>query len=265
MFRISNTFVGILNILTMFLSLAAMGAAAYIHFHGANHSDCQKVLEYPLLFGGVFIFVVSTLGIVGALCRVNASLYLYLFVTFVVIVAFLLFTIFALFVTNKNMGEHVPWVGYSVGDFSRWLQHYVINDQNWDDIKSCLFEARVCHNLAIDDDSLVFKQLSTTQFGCCKPPVQCGFTMKNATFWEVPKTGPAANDSDCITWNNRQDILCYDCNACKGGVLANIRNQWKHLTIFNVCVLILITSIYLFGCCAIRNNRSKYHRRRRYP
>lgn len=98
--------------------------------------------------------------------------------------------------------------------------------------------------------------------------MKCGFKKKNATFWEVPKTGRVVvNDSDCRAWNNRQDKLCYDCNSCKGGVLANIRNQWKHLTMFNICVLVLLTVIYILGCYAIRNNRSnsKYHRHRAYP
>ncbi|CAI8610179.1 unnamed protein product [Vicia faba] len=97
-----------------------------------------------------------------------------------------------------------------------------------------------------NNDSLIFKHLSTTQAGCCKPPEYCGFTMKNATFWEVPKSGLAANNSDCATWNNRQDKLCYECNACKGGVLANIRNQWRHLTVFNAIVLVLVTSFTLW-------------------
>ncbi|TKY45550.1 Tetraspanin-11 protein [Spatholobus suberectus] len=264
MFRISNTLVGILHILPLLLGLAAMGGSAYIRVHG----DCQKVLQYPLLFGGLFIFVISTLGLVGTLCRVNAALYLYLLATFFVIAAFTLFTVVALFVTRNNARDHVASsVGYRAGDFSPWLQHYVTDDRNWDEAKSCFVQARVCRNLAVDgnNDSLVFKRLSTTQFGCCKPPVQCGFTMKNATFWEVPKRDPAVNDSDCRTWNNRQEKLCYDCDSCKGGVLANIRNQWRHLTIFNVCVLVLVTTIYVLGCYAIRNNRLessyKYQRR----
>lgn len=93
------------------------------------------------------------------------------------------------------------------------------------------------------------------QSGCCKPPAYCGFIMKNGTFWEEPKKGPAVNNSDCNTWNNREDKLCYDCNSCKGGVLANIRNQWRRLTVFNACVLLVVTAIYALGCYAIKNNR----------
>ncbi|KAL3016162.1 hypothetical protein AAZX31_06G197700 [Glycine max] len=201
-----------------------MGASTYIRIHG----DCQKVLQYPLLFGGLFIFVVSTLGLVGALCGINAAIYLYLLVTFFVVLAFSAFTI-----------------------------HYVTDERNWDVAKSCLLHKLVCHDG--NNVSLAFKQLSTTQFGCCKPPLQCGFTKKNATFWEVPaKASTAANNTNCRTWSNRQDKLCFNCDSCKGGVLANIRSQWRHLTIFNACVLVLVTTIYVLGYYAIRNNRLEY-------
>ncbi|KAG4946970.1 hypothetical protein AAZX31_15G193700 [Glycine max] len=258
MFRINNTLVGILHTLPLLLSIAAMGDSAYIRVHG----DCQKVLQYPLLFGGLFIFVISTLGLVGVLCRVNAALYLYLLATFFVILAFSPFTIVALFVTRNNAPDRAgPSVGYGVGDFSPWLQHYVTDQRNWDVAQSCLVQKRVCHGLAVDannNDSLAFKRLTTTQIGCCKPPLRCGFTKKNATFWEAPKAGPLANDTDCRTWSNRQDKLCFNCDSCKGGVLANIRSQWRHLTIFNACVLVLVTIIYVLGCYAIRNNRLEY-------
>ncbi|KAE9601886.1 hypothetical protein Lal_00040888 [Lupinus albus] len=258
MIRLSNTVVGALNILSLLIGLAAVGTSAYIHVHGGAASDCQKVLRYPLLIGGIFVVLVSTLAIVGSMWRVNVALYMYLFVTFLLIVWLVLFTIFALFVTNnRKVGRNGE---YRVTDFSHWLQRYVVNDKNWDEVKSCLMDGHVCHNLALkggrnNNDSLIFKHLSTTQSGCCKPPAYCGYTMKNATYWEVPKTGPPANKSDCTIWNNKQDKLCYDCNSCKGGVLANIRNQWKHLIVFNVCVLVLVTTIYVLGCYAIRNNR----------
>lgn len=68
------------------------------------------------------------------------------------------------------------------------------------------------------------------------------------------------NDSDCNIWRNEEEKLCYDCNSCKGGVLANIRNQWRHVAIINVCALVVVTFIYVMGCCAIRNNRSDRYR-----
>ncbi|KAK7411278.1 hypothetical protein VNO78_02711 [Psophocarpus tetragonolobus] len=256
LFRINNTLVGALHTLPIFLGLAAVAGAAYLRVHG----DCEKVLQYPLLFGGLFIFAVSALGLVGALCRVNVALYMYLLAALFVIVAFASFTVVALFVTRNTARDHGPSLGYSVGDFSTWLRHYVTDERNWNAARSCLLQKRVCRDLALDANnaSQVFKRLSTTQFGCCKPPLRCGMRMKNSTFWEAPKGGAPNNDSDCEAWNNRQDKLCLNCDSCKGGVLANIREQWKHLTIFNACVVVLLTIIYVLGCFAIRNNRLEY-------
>ncbi|PNY04965.1 senescence-associated protein [Trifolium pratense] len=184
MFRISNTLVGTLNILTLLLSLSALGGSAYIHFH---KTDCLKVLMYPLLFGAVFIFVVSVLGITGSMFRINEALYAYLLATFFIILGFMLFTVFALFVTNGQKLSH------------KGIREFLSTE-----------------SLRSRADNAT--EILAAPIGCCKPPLQCGFTMKNATFWEVPKTGPLVNDTDCRTWKNRQDKLCYDCNSCKGEV-----------------------------------------------
>lgn len=96
------------------------------------------------------------------------------------------------------------------------------------------------------------------QSGCCKPPVYCGFTMLNATFWVVPETGPAVEDSDCRTWSNSKNKLCYDCKSCKGGVLKNARKQFKPVLIFNVVVIAFLTIVYIFGCYAVWNEHKQH-------
>ncbi|RWR83330.1 tetraspanin-7-like protein [Cinnamomum micranthum f. kanehirae] len=101
--------------------------------------------------------------------------------------------------------------------------------------------------------------------GCCKPPTFCGFTYVNATFWTPPKN-TVSFDSDCQTWSNNQESLCYDCKSCKAGVLAILKNDWRKLALINFCVLIVLNIIYSIGCCAFNNARrdSRYHRYRPY-
>ena len=105
-----------------------------------------------------------------------------------------------------------------------------------------------------------------SQSGCCKPPTYCGFEFKNATFWVVPKTGPAVADTDCKTWSNDQKQLCFDCKSCRAGLLANIKSQWRTLAICNACIFVVLIFVYSVGCCAFRNNRrDKYKYQRGFP
>ncbi|RRT72751.1 hypothetical protein B296_00026629 [Ensete ventricosum] len=59
----------------------------------------------------------------------------------------------------------------------------------------------------------------------------------------------------CYRWNNAANILCYDCDSCKAGVLEQVRMDWHKLTILNVVVLVFLIAVYSVGCCAFRNAR----------
>lgn len=92
------------------------------------------------------------------------------------------------------------------------------------------------------------------QSGCCKPPTECDFVYQNETYWS-PGTGLASNNPDCITWNNDQSQLCYECNSCKAGVLASLKKSWRKVSVINIVVLIILVIFYVIGCAAFRNNR----------
>ncbi|KAK9278408.1 hypothetical protein L1049_027973 [Liquidambar formosana] len=273
MFRVSNIVIGILNFFTLILSIASLGGSVWFHFQG--ETECQRVLQNPLLVLGVFLFVVSLLGLFGSWCRVTVLMWLYLFVMFFFILGLICFTVFAIVITNKGVGKAISERGfkeYRLGDYSHWLQKYVVNEGNWVEIQSCLVDAKVCRSLGNGGvhqkaSDFYLTHLSPTQSGCCKPPTYCGFEFKNATYWTVPKSGPAVPDTDCTTWSNDQSKLCYDCKSCKGGVLANIKNEWRSLTILNVCIILFLIIVYTTGCCAYRNNRedNKYNRYKGHP
>ncbi|KAF7124591.1 hypothetical protein RHSIM_Rhsim12G0146100 [Rhododendron simsii] len=270
MARVSNGFVGFINILTLLLSLAALGGAFFLYLNHAS-TACQKTLQEPLLIVGAALFVVSLLGLFGSCCRVNSLLYVYLFFMFLLILGLICSTVFTILVTNKGVGNAVSGRGfkeYRLGDYSNWLQTYAVNDQNWPSIKGCLVETKMCssESLGVTNSQeaaadFYKRSLSPTQSGCCKPPTYCGFDYKNATLWTVPKTGPAVPDTDCTTWSNNQEALCYDCKSCKAGILANLKKEWRLLAVINTCILVFVILVYSVGCCALRNNTSSNYSR----
>ncbi|XP_008789800.2 tetraspanin-7 [Phoenix dactylifera] len=259
MVRVSNNLIGILNILTLLLSIPILGAGIWLS-HRA-HTDCEKFLERPVIVLGVFLLLVSLAGLFGACGRVSCLLWLYLLVMFLLIVLLFCFTVFAFVVTNRGAGEIVSGRGYKeyrLGDYSHWLQKRVENEGNWRKIRSCLQDSNVCKSLQEKNqtlDEFINNNLSPTQSECCKPPTECNFTYRNGTVWDKPADFTSSNNSDCNTWQNYPSVLCYNCQSCKAGVLANIKNDWKKVAIANIVFLIFLIVVYSVGCCAFRNNR----------
>jgi energy-coupling factor transporter transmembrane protein EcfT len=273
MVRVSNSLVGLLNLVTFLLSVPILGAGIWLS-HRAS-TDCEKFLEKPVIALGVFLMVVSLAGLIGAWCRVSWLLWIYLLVMFVLIVLLFCFTIFAFVVTNKGVGQAVSNRGYKeyrLGDYSNWLQKRVTNEKNWRKIMSCLQDSKVCQSLAGDvineQASQFFNQnLSPIQSGCCKPPTSCNFEYVSPINWTSTNNSTASADADCATWSNDSNTLCYSCNSCKAGVLANLKNDWRKVAVVNIIFLVFLIIVYSVGCCAFRNNRedNSYPRFKGYP
>lgn len=101
----------------------------------------------------------------------------------------------------------------------------------------------------------IIKFLFLEQKGCCKPPAYCGYELKNGTTWTVPKSGLRSKDHDCVTWSNDPRIMCYDCDSCKAGFLARIKNNWRKLSAFFSCLIAFLVINFVIGCCAFRGSR----------
>lgn len=266
--RISNSIVGILNFLVFLLSIPVLASGIWlVTRHG---TACEKFLQGPVIVLGLFIMLVSLAGFIGACFRVAWLLWIYLFVTFLLIILLFCFTVFAFVVTNKGAGEIASGKGYKeyrLGDYSHWLQKRVQNNQNWNKIQSCIRDAKVCKSLANGNNDATSqfyrRNLSPIQSGCCKPPSSCGYTYSNAMFWEGSVN--ATSDPDCVTWSNELDALCYLCDSCKGGVLASLKHDWRKVAAVNIVVIVVLIALYSLGCCAFRNNRSSgYGRHKGY-
>ncbi|OEL30158.1 Tetraspanin-8 [Dichanthelium oligosanthes] len=255
-FRLSNNLIGILNAITFLLSIPILAAGIWLG-HRADGTECERYLSAPVIALGVFLLVVSLAGLFGACCRVTWLLWVYLLAMFALIVVLFCFTVFAFVVTNRGAGEAVSDRGYKeykLGDYSNWLQKRVENTKNWNRIRSCLQDSKVCKKL--QDKQETFTQfmssdLSPIESGCCKPPTSCNFTYVSGTNWTTIPT--SSTDPDCNNWNNNN--LCYDCQSCKAGVVATLKKDWKRVAIVCIVFLVFIIIVYSVGCCAFRNNR----------
>ncbi|CAN8292598.1 unnamed protein product [Cochlearia groenlandica] len=265
MFRVSNFAVGLANTIVMIVGASAIGYAIYMFVH-QGVTDCESAVRAPLLTTGIILFVVSLIGVIGSFFKDNLFMVSYLIILFCGIVALMVFSLFLFFVTNRGAGRVVSGRGYreyKTVDFSHWLNGFVVG-KRWVGVRSCLSQASVCNDLSDGRvsqiaDAFYHKNLSPIQSGCCKPPSDCEFTFRNATVWIPPTKNDtavgAADNGDCGAWSNVQTELCFNCNACKAGVLANVREKWRNFMVFNICLLVLLITVYSCGCCARRNNR----------
>ncbi|KAI4329694.1 hypothetical protein MLD38_028049 [Melastoma candidum] len=255
MAKISNTIVTVLNAATAIISILAIALSVYYHVHRRGSTQCQKFVRDPLLISGTTLLVVSLVGIVGSVRKMNSFLYVYLGLMLFFLVGMAAITVFTFVVTNEGAGRVHSGRGYKeyrLGDYSHWLQKYVGNQRRRREIRGCLMDAEVCHGLGRKDNeglraADVFFQLnlSPIQSGCCKPPRECCFEFRNATYWAIANRsaapgGPVVRNEDCTKWSNDQNKLCYNCNSCKAGFLANIRQQWRQLLVFNTCVMVVV-------------------------
>ncbi|XP_010546233.1 PREDICTED: tetraspanin-12 [Tarenaya hassleriana] len=264
MLRLSNAVVITVNALLAVAGLTAVGFSVYVFIHGP--SQCQRFIQNPLIVTATLIFFVSSLGLIAALYGSHVIMTLYLIVLFLAILFLIVFTVFVFLVTNHSAGE--AFSGKGVGrvktaNLENWVRDHLLRGKNWDGIRRCLSESRVCKSFGGHRVDFYSNHLSSVQFGCCRPPAECGFQSVNATWW-TPAPPPRmadAENGDCKAWSNVQNQLCFGCESCKIGVLSEFQRDWKSLLVFNSCLLLLVVLLYSFGCCARRNNKVPWKRR----
>ncbi|XP_057471420.1 tetraspanin-6-like [Actinidia eriantha] len=245
MYRFSNTVIGFLNLFTLLASIPIIGGGLWM---ARSSTTCESFLQTPLLVIGFIILIVSLAGFIGACFHVAWALWVYLLVMLLLIGALMSFTIFGFVVTAEGGGEVVEgrvYKEYHVGKYSPWLRKRVEETKYWETIRSCILGSKTCAKIEYwTPYDYLQRDMSPIQSGCCKPPTSCnyGVTM-------------LAQDSDCYRWNNAPNLLCYECDSCKAGVLESVRNDWHKLSVLNIVMLVLLIGIYSIGCCAFQNTK----------
>ncbi|ESQ31854.1 hypothetical protein EUTSA_v10004782mg [Eutrema salsugineum] len=261
MLRLSNAAVITTNAILALIGLATLCFSVYVFIEGP--SQCQRFIQNPLIVTATLLFFISSLGLIAALYSSHVIITLYLFFLFLSILVLLVLSIFIFLVTNPFAGKAFSGKGIGnakTGDLQNWIGNHFLQGKNWEGIKRCMSDSSICRFGPRDVD-FDAKHLSYVKFGCCRPPVECGFESKNATWWTVPATSTGAIKGDCKTWSNTQSQLCYACESCKIGVFKGIRKRWRILLVFNLLLILLVVLLYSCGCCVRNNNRVPWKRR----
>ncbi|KAB5573875.1 TETRASPANIN/PERIPHERIN-RELATED [Salix viminalis] len=256
---LSSNVIGAINFVAMLLSIPVIGAGIWLAMEPDN--SCVKILQWPVIILGVLILIVALAGFVGGFWRIPWLLIFYLIAMLILIILLACLVVFIYMVTVRGSGHLEPsraYLEYRLDDFSGWLRRRVQSSYKWDRIRGCLSSTNMCAEL---NQSYRMAQdffnahITPLQSGCCKPPTLCGYTFVNPTYWISPINNAA--DMDCLQWNNDQTQLCYGCDSCKAGLLANLKGEWRRADIILMVTLVALICVYLIGCCAFRNAKTE--------
>ncbi|EPS62274.1 hypothetical protein M569_12516 [Genlisea aurea] len=255
---VSNTITAILNFTAVLCSIAVIGAGIWLN------DECIHRLRWPVILLGLAFLAVSLSGFVGAYWKKETLLAIYLISMFVLIVLLLALLVLAFVVTRPSGAYSVPGVGfeeYRLEGFSSWLRDRVAGGDNWAaNIKPCLESTQICYRLNrrpyISAADFFAAHLSPIESGCCKPPLTCGFQYSSPTTWVV---GPTSSTSaaDCSVWENDPTRLCYGCDSCRAGFLADLRSRWSKAAVVLIVTLTVLIWVYLVACSAFRNAQTE--------
>ncbi|MCL7036259.1 hypothetical protein MKW94_007982 [Papaver nudicaule] len=198
----------------------------------SKETKCELVyLEVPLICCGLILLIVSALGVLGALLRQEWLVFVYWLVMRVTLWLLFGVTIWGLVVSNHGGGEVIKGSGfkeYKLETYHHWFKKQIHVENKWSGIKKCLQKRNVCESLSKEENlspkQFYLQHLSVVQYGCYKPPTQCGLVYKSSTRYDSPVSFTSSNPN-CTIWTNAN--LCLDCDSCKAGVLENMRVDWR--------------------------------------
>ncbi|KAK2385340.1 protein TORNADO [Trifolium repens] len=256
---VSNNITAVLNFIAILASIPIISSGIWLASKPDN--ECITNFRWPIVIIGILVLLVALTGFIGAYWNKQGLLALYLFTMALLIALLLIILVFAFVVSRPDGSYVVPDRGYKeyrLDKFSSWLRNRVTGSGSWRKIKPCLAASDVCIKLTqnyITADQFFNSHISPLQSGCCKPPTVCGYSYVSPIMWTNP-ANPMA-DSDCNLWNNDQNQLCYNCNACKAGLLGNLRKEWRKANIILIVAVVVLIWVYVIACSAFKNAQTE--------
>ncbi|KAJ4833124.1 hypothetical protein Tsubulata_006230 [Turnera subulata] len=234
---------GLLSLVTMVLSLPVLASAIWLLY--MKDYDCEKLLRLPRLqleigIGMILLFLISN-GAVMLRTRFPIPAF------FIVMPALLVLLVMGLALVGAYKMENRRLMATP-----SWFRERVRNDDNWENIKSCIYSTETCDDLAsrtahLRSYDFTLKKLSFIEYGCCRPPAGCEMEYVNATYW---RRGSGYVDHiqeglDCGAWENNHSVLCYNCKGCRDGFVRLMESKWWKLGVFFILMALLLFICHL--------------------
>ncbi|KDP38755.1 hypothetical protein JCGZ_04108 [Jatropha curcas] len=238
-------YAGLLSIITFIISLPILASVVWLLY--MKDYDCEKLLRLPKLQTGLgvgllFLFLLSNAAVFFK-ARFPLPSFFVIMVPLIVVLTMGL----ALVGTYKMESSRIM-------ASPMWFKEKVRNDNNWKNLKSCIYSSGVCDELAARSITLKayqfsLKKLTSLESGCCNPPGICEMDYVNATYWRRSGDGVEDKyevaDSDCNTWDNNRTVLCYDCDTCRDGFVRVMESKWWKLGVFLIFMALLLIVCHL--------------------
>ncbi|XP_047333487.1 tetraspanin-8-like [Impatiens glandulifera] len=198
-------------------------------------NNCTAILQTPFIVVDSGILILSVLFLICSAynnCKRFAEIGLTLMILFTV--GFLVLIFYNMSIMRHGKGVYLPdrrYDEYQLSKYSKPFQKMIENSNTWNQIEKCLKRRNACKRLTrkkANNTLMEFytKPLTPIESGCCKPSYYCNFTYVSPTNWTSTGNDSLTN-SDCQTWNNDPNTFCFNCKACKAGVLQDFKHHWK--------------------------------------
>ncbi|EFH51490.1 predicted protein [Arabidopsis lyrata subsp. lyrata] len=233
----------------IFLVTAAFWFVTVITLHYRT-DECNRFVTTPGIFISFSLLAMSLTGFYAAYLKSDCLFRIHFFIFFLwmfVVVSKAIFVIFLQKETNPRLFPGTKIQEFRYEDYSGWVSRLVIKDDEWYRTRRCLFKDNICNRLNHKMPASEFYQMNLTpiQSGCCKPPLSCGLNYEKPNMWTVSRYYNNL-EVDCKRWNNSADTLCFDCDACKAVIIADLHNNSFSITI-NIIHIIFSLSIGMTG------------------
>ncbi|CAL9127316.1 unnamed protein product [Musa textilis] len=241
-----------LAVLSYLLSLPVLGLAVWLL--ATRDYNCEDLMQAPQIRTAIGVGLILVFAISNFVVYFGPRILMPCHVILSVVLVVMLSSGVSLVGLYKTETRGLPGT-------PMWLRSRVMNVGTWVEIKNCLYDDRICLDMAyrssqFTSGDFIMMKLSAVESGCCKPPEICGMEYVNATYW-TSATRKDANDErsvrdptpygsydDCHVWSNDSTLLCYNCQSCKTAFVRVISHRWKKVGVFLMVMSILFVIVH---------------------